>query len=151
MTTFAYPSPEFPAFPRFTVDTSDGWIPTASFDTLLGLTGPGGSNVAVKAIRKNSHPDLAEAAEAVLAPVTGEQDYAPFGQENREILGRPGFRHECTYTDTNGEPTFQATHIAVFDYDGFSDIVSLTARCRAVDAATLVPEIRGILASAVVV
>lgn len=150
---FSYPSDTFPAFPAVTIDAPDGWGPVHAPGSVLTVAEPAeaGSfrcNIVVAVTRFGADYELALAAKAVREKFASLDQANIIGEEDREVLGVPGFRIEASFAHPQVGTMAQATHIAVIRSGEYKDLVQLTGSAAGREAKEIWPRIQASLASA---
>lgn len=146
----SFPSAAFPAFPAVTLQVPDEWQPINAYGSILAVAEPvepGAfrSNVVVAISRFGSDYQLQTAVDAVIAKFGEQPDVAILGQEEREVLGVPGFRMEASFTAEGVGTLVQAIHLAVIRSGSMSDLVQITGSAAGAQATAVWPTIRAIL------
>ena len=152
MTTFQFPSAEFPALPTIALESPDGWEPMDVGTALLaiGRTVPAGlfrPNVCVTMERFSGVLDIAGPSDAVIAKFASLDEFAEVGRELLTVSGFDAFRMEGGFHSTEAGTIFQAVYLICVVHGGFTDIVQAVASCTASETDTMIPEIRSILTS----
>ncbi|MET4224129.1 LpqN/LpqT family lipoprotein [Oerskovia enterophila] len=148
-TVLSYPSADFPAPVRVSIDCPEDWAPLPEVALPLALAkvvAPGEfrPNVIVVVSRTRKQFTLENAVSEVVTKLTGLAGYAELGREEREIAGHPGFRIEGAFTDAEGGTLVQAVRTTIVDRGPVVDLVQVTGSCSGAQAEQLLVEIRAI-------
>jgi len=145
----AYPSADFPAPVGVRLDCPEGWVPLPEVALPLALAQvvPAGQfrpNVIVVVSRSRKPFTVRDAADEVVARLTGVDGFTEMGRQELEVGGLEGFRMEGAFPDASGGTLVQAVRTTVVDRGPVVDIVQVTGSCAGTQAATVLAEIRAI-------
>jgi hypothetical protein len=150
--TLEFPGDSAPAFPALALTVPDDWKAISVTGAVLaaGKTVEPETfrpNVVVAVARFGADYTLQTAIDAVIARVTSIEGVEELGREERELLGRPGYRVEFSYPDARVGTLMQGVRIAVVENGPVVDLVQVTITSTGLQATELWPELRDIQSS----
>ncbi|HWV76647.1 MAG TPA: LpqN/LpqT family lipoprotein [Isoptericola sp.] len=148
MSTLAYPSDQFPAFPAVSLDRPDGWsalpTPQAQLAIVRDAAGEFRANVVVVITRLLPDQTLETVAKEAAARLEALPGYEEVGRIEVEISGHPGFRIEGAWTTPDTGTVAQALRATVVEHHGMRDLVQITGTCSGDQVQALWETIRSV-------
>lgn len=149
MSTLTYPSDQFPAYPRATMECPDGWSPLAAPQAQLAVgldveEGQFRPNVVVVFTRMLPEHSLEATTRDALSRVEGLTEYEEILHEETDVAGFPGVTVEYAWRDERAGTVAQALRMAVVEHGPVRDLVQITGTCRGTQTEVVWPWIRRI-------
>lgn len=149
MSTLAYPSEQFPAYPGVSLDCPDGWSALPTPQAQLAIVRDAGAeefraNVVVVITRLLPEQTLETVAKEAAARLEALPGYEEVGRLEMEISGHPGFRIEGAWTTQDTGTVAQALRATVVEHDGMRDLVQITGTCSGGQVQALWETIRSV-------
>ena len=148
--TLTFPSEAFPAYPRLSMVTPEGWVALAGVGLPLAAArevpqGQFRPNVLVTVQRFGAGHTTADARKEVNGRF---KDLPRFTETLREdgadVLGTTGLRVEGYFSDGKGGTLVQAVRMAVLQSGAVCDVVQITGTCAGSQVEPAFGEIRAI-------
>ncbi len=147
-----FPSDAFPAFPRIRIEASESWTPEHIAGTVIALVNRASErafapNVLVRVHRVSTWSTIEEGKAVIDGTIDALPEVSDVGREDMSIGGRPSYRREYVYNDSEAGLIMQAICATVIPHESCADLVQIVGSAAVVDADTVLPDIREILAS----